>query len=127
MPGSSSAARSVGASTRCSPRSSRGGRIAPRPSARLAEALDETVVLGLVTNLRFLRWLVRQPVVLDGQARTDVLTRIWPPDDWTAMTAIPEEAWVAAAAELVADADPGDPWAGGWRLNAASIGPGRLG
>ena len=33
---------------------------------RLARALDGTVVLGVVTNLRFLRWLVRQPVVLDG-------------------------------------------------------------
>jgi acetyl-CoA/propionyl-CoA carboxylase biotin carboxyl carrier protein len=87
--------------------------------ARLAGALDGTVVLGLVTNLRFLRWLVRQPVVLDGQARTDVLTRIWPPDTWTEMTAIPEGAWEAAAGRLVADPDPGDPWAGGWRLNAA--------
>jgi acetyl-CoA/propionyl-CoA carboxylase biotin carboxyl carrier protein len=87
--------------------------------ARLAGAIDGTVVLGLVTNLRFLRWLVRQPVVLDGQARTDVLTRIWPPDTWTAMTAIPEEAWEEAAAQLLAGSDPGDPWAGGWRLNAA--------
>ena len=41
-----------------------------------------TVVLGVVTNLRFLRWLVRQPVVRAGDARTDILTRIWPPDDW---------------------------------------------
>ena len=32
--------------------------------AARASALDATVVLGLVTNLRFLRWLVRQPVVL---------------------------------------------------------------
>ena len=86
---------------------------------RLAEALDATVVLGLVTNLRFLRWLVRQPVVLDGQARTDVLTRIWPPDTWAEMTAIPEAAWEAAAATLLADTDGDDPWAGGWRLNAA--------
>ena len=86
--------------------------------ARLAGALDATVVLGLVTNLRFLRWLVRQPVVLDGQARTDVLTRIWPPETWTEMTEIPEDAWVEAATELIADTDPGDPWAGGWRLNA---------
>jgi acetyl-CoA/propionyl-CoA carboxylase biotin carboxyl carrier protein len=85
---------------------------------RLAEALDSTVVLGLVTNLRFLRWLVRQPVVLDGQARTDVLTRIWPPEGWKEMTEIPEDAWQAAAAMLTADADAGDPWAGGWRLNA---------
>jgi acetyl-CoA/propionyl-CoA carboxylase biotin carboxyl carrier protein len=85
---------------------------------RLAGALDRTVVLGIVTNLRFLRWLVRQPVVLDGRARTDVLHRIWPPDGWAQMTEIPEDAWAAAAAMLVADPDPSDPWAGGWRLNA---------
>jgi acetyl-CoA/propionyl-CoA carboxylase biotin carboxyl carrier protein len=86
---------------------------------RLARALDATVVLGVVTNLRFLRWLVRQPVVLDGQARTDVLTRIWPPDAWAEMTDVPEAAWASAAATLIADPDPGDPWAGGWRLNAS--------
>ena len=34
---------------------------------RLAGALDRTVVLGVVTNLRFLRWLVRQPVVRAGR------------------------------------------------------------
>ena len=86
---------------------------------RLAGALDATVVLGLVTNLRFLRWLVRQPVVLDGQARTDVLTRIWPPDTWTEMTEIPDDAWQAAAAALTTEVDASDPWAGGWRLNSA--------
>jgi acetyl-CoA/propionyl-CoA carboxylase biotin carboxyl carrier protein len=86
---------------------------------RLAAALDETVVLGLVTNLRFLRWLVRQPVVLDGQARTDTLDRIWPPDDWVERAALPNEAWEAAASALIADAaEPADPWAGGWRMNA---------
>jgi 3-methylcrotonyl-CoA carboxylase alpha subunit len=84
---------------------------------RLAGALDTTVVLGVVTNLRFLRWLVRQPVVLDGQARTDVLTRVWPPETWAAMTEIPEDAWMTAATQLIGDADASDPWAGGWRLN----------
>ena len=71
-----------------------------RPSAldRLAAALDATVVLGVVTNLRFLRWLVRQPVVRDGDVRTDTLDRIWPPDDWIERTAIPSDAWVVAAA-----------------------------
>ena len=49
---------------------------------RLTAALDDTLVLGLTTNLRFLRWLVREPVVRDGQARIDTLERIWPPDDW---------------------------------------------
>ena len=92
-----------------------------RPAAfeRLARALDETVVLGMVTNLRFLRWLVRQPVVLAGEARTDTLDRIWPPDDWFDRVAIPEEAWADAAAMLAADPEPTDAWAGGWRLNAA--------
>ena len=68
---------------------------------RLAGALDRTLVLGLVTNLRFLRWLVRQPVVQAGEARTDVLTRIWPPDHWKEATAIPSDAWSEAARALL--------------------------
>jgi acetyl-CoA/propionyl-CoA carboxylase biotin carboxyl carrier protein len=93
-----------------------------RPTAfeRLARALDETLVLGVVTNLRFLRWLVRQPVVLAGEARTDTLERIWPPDDWAERVEIPDTAWVSAAAALMTDADRSDPWSGGWRLNSAS-------
>jgi acetyl-CoA/propionyl-CoA carboxylase biotin carboxyl carrier protein len=83
---------------------------------RLARALDETLVLGLVTNLRFLRWLVREPAVLDGQARIDTLERIWPPDDWGERSAATDPVWQAAAAALLPES--GDPWAGGWRLNA---------
>ena len=83
---------------------------------RLASALDEMVVLGLTTNLRFLRWLIHQPVVRQGEARIDTLDRIWPPDDWAQRTSIPDEAWATAATTL--DADEGvDPWRGGWRLN----------
>ena len=87
---------------------------------RLAGALDDTIVLGVITNLRFLRWLVRQPVVLDGECRTDTLDRIWPPDDWTDRTIIPRDAWLAAAVALTGSvgADAADPWASGWRLNA---------
>ncbi|HEX7949148.1 MAG TPA: biotin carboxylase N-terminal domain-containing protein [Candidatus Limnocylindrales bacterium] len=85
---------------------------------RLAAALDGTVVLGVVTNLRFLRWLVRQPVVLDGDVRTDTLDRIWPPDDWAERAAIPAEAWAVAAAALTDPSAVTDPWGGGWRLNA---------
>src|SRR6185295_1799113 len=48
--------------------------------ARLTAALDETVVLGLTTNLRFLRWLVRQWAVTRGDARIDTLDAIWPAD-----------------------------------------------
>ena len=54
-----------------------------------------------MTNLRFLRWLVRQPVVLAGDVRTDTLDRIWPPDDWASEAAIPADAWAAAAAALL--------------------------
>jgi excisionase family DNA binding protein len=82
--------------------------------ARLTAALDGTVVLGLTTNLRFLRWLVRRPEVIRGEARIDTLDAIWPlaagPDD-TGATGIPDAAWAEAARLLDA---------GGWRLNAAS-------
>jgi len=89
---------------------------------RLTSALDQTVVLGLTTNLRFLRWLVRDPAVLDGQARIDTLDRIWPPDDWAERTAVPDEAWAEVARILSAASGAAagiDPFAGGWRLNAA--------
>ena len=89
---------------------------------RLAEALDRTVVLGLVTNLRFLRWLARQPAVRRGEARIDTLDRTWPPDDWADRAAIPDEAWRTAAARQAERLDSaGDPWAGGWRLNASPV------
>jgi acetyl-CoA/propionyl-CoA carboxylase biotin carboxyl carrier protein len=80
---------------------------------RLAEALDATVVLGLTTNLRFLRWLVRQPVVRAGEARIDTLERIWPPEDHDALRAIPDEAWQAAATALADRA--------GWRFASAPL------
>ena len=76
------------------------GRDRAEAFERLTAALDETVVLGVVTNLRFLRWLVRQDVVLAGEARTDTLDRIWPPDDWSDRAAIPDDAWHAAAVAL---------------------------
>jgi excisionase family DNA binding protein len=94
---------------------------------RLTRALDATVVLGLTTNLRFLRWLVREPVVRDGQARTDTLDRIWPPDDWAQRARIPDAAWSAAARVLLGAARDGGaeaattatPPKDGFRLNAA--------
>ena len=91
---------------------------------RLTRALDDTVVLGLTTNLRFLRWLVREPVVRDGQVRTDTLDRIWPPDDWAQRARIPDAAWSAAARVLLGGASAGGPATAtppqdGFRLNAA--------
>jgi excisionase family DNA binding protein len=92
--------------------------------AGMARALDRTTVLGLITNLRFLRWLVRQQAVLDGEARVDTLERIWPPDGWAEAAEPPAEVWAAAARVLGGiEVDPTawaatDPWAGAWRLNA---------
>ena len=83
---------------------------------RLTSALDDTVILGLTTNLRFLRWLVREPVVRDGAARTDTLERIWPPDDWERRARIPDAAWTTAARLLLAGHESTD----GFRLNAAA-------
>jgi acetyl-CoA/propionyl-CoA carboxylase biotin carboxyl carrier protein len=91
------------------------GRDRAEALERLTRALDSTLILGLTTNLRFLRWLVREPVVRDGLARTDTLERIWPPDDWDQRTRIPDAAWVAAARALLADGGPD----AGFRLNAA--------
>ena len=77
--------------------------------ARLTAALDETVVLGLTTNLRFLRWLVRRPEVVRGEARIDTLDGAWRPGEGSAaIPAIPDAAWTEAARLLDA---------GGWRLN----------
>ena len=39
----------------------------------LASALDETEIVGVETNLPFLRWLVRHPVVREGRATTAFL------------------------------------------------------
>jgi acetyl/propionyl-CoA carboxylase alpha subunit len=83
---------------------------------RLREALDDTRVLGVRTNLRFLRWLLDQPVMRDGQVRTDTLGEMAIP-----RAPQPDEAtWRAvAAAAREAGLLPAGAWGGGWRLNSA--------
>jgi excisionase family DNA binding protein len=91
---------------------------------RLTRALDDALVLGLTTNLRFLRWLVREPAVRDGQSRIDTLDRIWPPDDWVERVAPNDDIWRTAAGALLgqlARERPSDPWTGGWRANADPV------
>jgi excisionase family DNA binding protein len=80
---------------------------------RLRSALDDTLVLGVRTNLRFLRWLLEQPVMRDGEVRTDTLADLpLPPPP------APDEAtWSTAGAALLA-AGPYGPWRGGWRAAA---------
>jgi len=65
---------------------------------RLAAALDETEVGGVVTNLPFLRWLVAHPALRAGETTTAFLTE-HPP-----LSALPLRL-------------PDRPWRGGFRLN----------
>jgi 3-methylcrotonyl-CoA carboxylase alpha subunit len=81
--------------------------------ARLREALADTLVLGVRTNLRFLRGLLDQPVMRDGDMRTDTLAGL-PPLPAPELT---ESAWSAAAGALMQGV-PDDPWSGGWRAAA---------
>jgi acetyl/propionyl-CoA carboxylase alpha subunit len=65
---------------------------------RLANALAETEVGGVVTNLPFLRWLVAHPVVRAGEATTAFLAENPP-------------------LSVAPPAPPSPAWSGGWRLN----------
>jgi acetyl-CoA/propionyl-CoA carboxylase biotin carboxyl carrier protein len=86
------------------------GRTRSEALARLRNALDETLVLGVRTNLRFLRWLLDQPVMRDGEMRIDTLAAL-PPSPPPALS---EVAWSAAAAALL-ETGPYGPWGAGWR------------
>jgi biotin carboxyl carrier protein len=68
------------------------------------------------TNLRFLRWLLDQPVMREGEVRTDTIGELGFP----APPLPDDDTWHAGAA-AAADAGmlPGGTWGGGWRLNAA--------
>jgi len=72
--------------------------------ARLGDALAETEVGGVTTNLPFLRWLVAHPVVLAGEATTAFLTE-YPPLSEPPLR-LPDAAW-----------------RGGWRLNLPPAAP----
>ena len=79
---------------------------------RLRGALERTTVLGLRTNLRFLRWLLDRPEMRDGEVRTDTIAGLELPGS----PAIDDAHW-RAAASLAATVST-DPWTDGWRLNA---------
>jgi acetyl-CoA/propionyl-CoA carboxylase biotin carboxyl carrier protein len=83
--------------------------------ARLRDALDRTRVLGVRTNLRFLRWLTAQPMVADGEVRTDSIDGLTLPEP----PPIADEAWQAAARALAPGSGDRAVWGGGWRLNSS--------
>jgi acetyl/propionyl-CoA carboxylase alpha subunit len=72
--------------------------------ARLRDALVETEVAGVTTNLPFLRWLVSHPAVLAGRTTTSFLT------DYPPLSEPPLRL-------------PSGPWDGAWRLNLPSPPP----
>jgi excisionase family DNA binding protein len=82
---------------------------------RLREALEATTILGVRTNVRFLRWLVDRPELRDGEVRTDTIGGL----DLPGPPVPGDEHWRAAAAAL--RPDDGSPWSGGWRLNGAAV------
>jgi len=82
--------------------------------ARLRDALARTTLLGVRTNLRFLRWLLAQPFFVEGETRTDTLARVELPGPPTAS----DDDWRAAARALLPESGI---WAGGWRLNAEPV------
>ena len=89
---------------------------------RLRRALDDTSILGVRTNLRFLRWLLASREMRDGDVRTDTIAGL----DLPGPPAPTDEHWQVAA--RLADGPPSaDPWAGGWRLNAPATRRIRLG
>jgi acetyl/propionyl-CoA carboxylase alpha subunit len=71
---------------------------------RLRDALAETEVGGLTTNLPFLRWLVSHPAVRAGRTTTAFLAE-YPP-----LSTLPTRL-------------PTGPWDGAWRLNLPSPAP----
>jgi excisionase family DNA binding protein len=82
----------------------------------LRSALAATTLLGVRTNVRYLRWLLEQPPMRDGDMRTDTIDRELTS---AARGAEPtEEHWTAAALALAPSGS--DPWSGAWRLNRAS-------
>jgi acetyl/propionyl-CoA carboxylase alpha subunit len=72
--------------------------------ARMRDALAETEVAGVTTNLPFLRWLVAHPAVLEGRTTTAFLT------DYPPLSESPLRL-------------PAGPWDGAWRLNLPSPPP----
>jgi acetyl/propionyl-CoA carboxylase alpha subunit len=71
---------------------------------RLRDALAETVVEGLTTNLPFLRWLVAHPAVRGGRTTTAFLS------DYPPLSAQPVRL-------------PSGPWDGAWRMNLPAPAP----
>jgi 3-methylcrotonyl-CoA carboxylase alpha subunit len=91
------------------------GRNRAEALSRLRDALGATLILGVRTNLRFLRWLLQQEAVSAGAVRTDTVGELTPP----VAPGLDEGTLRAAADRLLAEGPFGEGiWGGGWRANA---------
>ncbi|MGI5415279.1 acetyl/propionyl/methylcrotonyl-CoA carboxylase subunit alpha [Actinomadura luteofluorescens] len=91
---------------------------------KLDRALASYTLLGVPTNVAFLRALLRHPSVVSGDLDTGLVERAL--DDLVAGTAVPPEVLAAAALERMLDLESGDdPWdvPDGWRPGAHAWAP----
>jgi acetyl-CoA carboxylase biotin carboxylase subunit len=96
---------------------------------KMEGALQETVVLGVATNIGYLRDILAEPAFVAGRTSTNFLTEHM--GDWTSSVEVSEAEWIAAAVyEVLGAAEAAaslptttdgrqvyDPWAAarGWR------------
>ncbi|WP_436491993.1 acetyl/propionyl/methylcrotonyl-CoA carboxylase subunit alpha [Actinokineospora sp. HUAS TT18] len=98
--------------------------------ARLSDALADTAVLGLGTNIAFLRALLADEDVRAGRLDTQLVERKL--DELTAAPPVPDAVFAAAALDELISMQPTgpviDPWSvpNGWRLGRAAVVPLRL-
>ncbi|HVK25011.1 MAG TPA: acetyl/propionyl/methylcrotonyl-CoA carboxylase subunit alpha [Actinokineospora sp.] len=98
--------------------------------ARLSDALADTAVLGLGTNIEFLRALLADEDVRAGRLDTQLVERKL--DELTAAAPVPDAVFAAAALDELITMQPTgaviDPWSvpNGWRLGRAAVVPLRL-
>jgi acetyl/propionyl-CoA carboxylase alpha subunit len=81
--------------------------------ALLRSALEQTSVLGVTTNVGFLRWLVAEPDVRAGNLDTNLIDERWHGRD-----ALPADAWERSAASVARHAATHTQPRLGFRLNA---------
>ncbi|WP_433500672.1 biotin carboxylase N-terminal domain-containing protein [Sphaerimonospora sp. CA-214678] len=88
--------------------------------AALDRALGSTVILGVTTNVAFLRGLLGDPDVAAGRLDTGLVESHMAERHTTEPGAVPDEVLAAAALVFQAETDrgTGDPWdiADGWRI-----------
>jgi 3-methylcrotonyl-CoA carboxylase alpha subunit len=93
--------------------------------ARMAQALSAFHIVGLATNIAFLKRLVEGDAFAHADLDTGLIERnaatLFPPAGPAPLAALALAAVALVSAETSASANPADPWASahGWRMNGA--------